>query len=177
MVGTKVITVPKSYAVDASPVLKEAFSGRKRIYYFDKSQEKMVNLFVEYLFKRMSPSHEPDHSPNNAGDDYYVRLTQLYELATYFQIPDLRNLILKRIHFLFVLEKRFPKSCLNFVYENTPKGSGLRALLVFLYTSKENKIPKAFGPEFPQEFLGELAVMLLEKDKDKPSAVGALDQA
>ncbi|TVY15075.1 hypothetical protein LARI1_G006126 [Lachnellula arida] len=127
--------VHKDFACHYSPVLKAALNsdfieGQTQTYTLKEPQETTGRLFVHWLYFQQLLDRD-DWEPTKDEDTDLI-LIQLYMLADKLLIPRLQNTIIQVMHQHARENKLVLVETLEYVYEETEKGSLLRRFVLDL---------------------------------------------
>ncbi|TVY73304.1 hypothetical protein LSUE1_G005518 [Lachnellula suecica] len=162
--------IHKEFACHYSPVLKAAFNsefleGQTKVYTLDEPIEDTGRLFTHWIYTQQLSIIGFEHWNSKNTD---MALVQLWVLADKLLIPQLQNQAIRELHRaqmgpLDVGDPRIPFSTINYLYENTPRGSPLRKYIInmcALYVDEQYYLTNS--SEFPKEMLLELVVAFAE---------------
>lgn len=141
-------------------------------------------VYQHWLYFGTVPTRGDESSKSHEAE--YLQLAQAYVLGDKLRDGNFKDVIIDAMLHKSLPELSDGTSCVIFyfpgeyvirhIYDNTPKSSEARRLLVYFYANHGNVrwLNDAVQDEFPKDFLMDLAVALFEKrDKRTPATLTA----
>ncbi|CZR51113.1 uncharacterized protein PAC_00988 [Phialocephala subalpina] len=178
----KTFLVHKEAAIAMSPIIAKYVEESGQDHYLLKdSTERAVRLLVQYTYsqdiviEQLRDGHDFD-SPRDDDIEEDLALVELWILAKELEIPSLQDLTIRTIDDIYRKCGFLASHCVPAAYDLTSSGSELRRLFVALCAHTDpSSITLADVDVFPQEFLCDLAIFLLEKLQDSQKVYNVSD--
>ena len=166
----KRFVVHKALACHYSPVFNSAFNGdfqegQAQTYHLEDTSKGAVQLLVQWIYMQKLDLNQFPQETRLGLKVHYV--AQLWVLADKLLIPRLQNAAAQEIATQRFNSGKIPTWSLNYVYENTGRGSPLRRLFIRLCAPAlcDRQLPDFYTrhpDKFTKEMLLELADFLTD---------------
>lgn len=155
--------------------MKAAFAsnfieGQTQTYRFEDTTEEAIHLMVNWVYTQQLDIPDPDDGVAYSRDlekSLFKRLCELWVLADKILIPQLQNAAMDALIELSQLQGTIPTHNVRYIWNNTQRGSPIRAWFLNKYAFSLRASSFTFeklAANCPPEMIIELAVLLVDSN-------------